>query len=178
MFSYELDEAMVAKLAAQNVHIEKHDDRTVVTFMHDVEMQSTGQDGSGISLTVGKTSGRRATIGYTPDGKGVWLQTQLAQYKEPKPEKRSRKGPSEEEIAAMIAKASAEAAAAAVKATLAAQAEQSAPSSAAPVGVDASGEMVPASDAKSEASTPKSKSDSKSKSKTGGKSRRRRLPQL
>jgi hypothetical protein len=177
MFSYELDEAMVAKLAAQNVHIEKHDDRTVVTFMHDVEMQSTGQDGSGISLTVGKTSGRRATIGYTSDGKGVWLQTQLAQYKEPKPEKRSRKGPSEADIAAMIAKASAEAAAAAVKATLAAQAAQNAPSSA-PVGVDASGEMVPAPDAKSEASAPKSKNASKSKSGKSGKSARRRLPQV
>jgi hypothetical protein len=86
-FNYELDTAAIAKLASQNVIVEKHDDRTTVTFMHDVELTSTGKDDAGKSLSVGKTPGRRVNIGYTSDGRGVWLQTHLACWKTPKADK-------------------------------------------------------------------------------------------
>ena len=102
MFNYEIDASAVKKLSANNVQVEKLDDRTVITFMHDVEMESTGKDGDGKSLTIGKTTGRRVNIGYTEDGKGIWLQCQLAQWKEAKQEKRSS-SKTADEVAALRA---------------------------------------------------------------------------
>lgn len=88
-FDYTLDASAVKELAAQNVHIEKHADRTVITFRHDVELTSTGKDDAGKSLTCGKTPGRRVNIGSLPDGRGVWLQTHLACWKQPRQPKAS-----------------------------------------------------------------------------------------
>ena len=102
MIDYTIDAAAAKKLAANNIHVEKSDDRTTITFMHDVEMESTGKDGDGKSLTIGKTTGRRVNIGYTEDGKGIWLQCQLAQWKEAKQEKRSS-SKTADEVAALRA---------------------------------------------------------------------------